>query len=356
MFQDLPELSLLSLFHSLPLHYLLHIDEVCRDWSRLKTEALRQRKELIIVSHEIHLDPLKWPDNGLFWSIFDRHLAQVKNEEDGSPYIKLKTGLDRHVLPAYSITLFIFDQITTLMPKLKVLRIIQFDCTFSELKQINRLLTFYRSQLVELTLCFQWGIGDIILEENPFTPLFSALNSMTVLKSLKLFLSPPYNPLIGSRVSIAIADLSVLIRLKIVVLYCGRELFNLSNQLKKYAEENERLEKLFFPYTLTLNKFLAFGPRVSAAMRDVRLQGHFSATLNYDNFQRFAQQYANLQRLEVPFVNVLFVQLTEALAISCKKLAYLNVKTKYDEMAVSELKNNQPLDGLPVLPSLKVLK
>ena len=155
MLQDLPELSLLSLFHSLPLHYLLHIDEVCSDWGRLKTEALRQRKELIIVNNELNLDSLKWPDNGLFWNTFDKHLVQMTNEEDGSPYIKLKTGLDRHVLVANSITPVMCDQITTLMPKLKVLRIFKFFSIDRDLEQINRLLAFYRDQLVELTFCFQ---------------------------------------------------------------------------------------------------------------------------------------------------------------------------------------------------------
>ncbi|KAH9409133.1 hypothetical protein TYRP_011411 [Tyrophagus putrescentiae] len=147
MLQDLPELSLLSLFHSLPLHYLLHIDEVCSDWGRLKTDALRQRKELIIVNDEIHLEQLEWPDNGLFWSAFDRHLVKVTNEEYGSPYIKLKTGLDQHALVATSITPVMCDQITTLMPKLKVLRILKFFGTLRELEQINRLLAFYRDQL-----------------------------------------------------------------------------------------------------------------------------------------------------------------------------------------------------------------
>ncbi len=350
MFQDLPELSLLSLFHSLPLHYLLHIDEVCSDWGRLKTDALRQRKELIIVNDEIHLEQLEWPDNGLFWSAFDRHLVKVTNEEYGSPYIKLKTGLDQHALVANSITPVMCDQITTLMPKLKVLRILKFFGTLRELEQINRLLAFYRDQLVELTICFQLWTSDIIVEKNALMSLFSTINSMTVLKSLKLFLCPPSN-LLKFQI-----DLSVLSRLKIVVLDCNIRKTIYFNQLKKYAEGNKCLEKLYFPFALTPNEFLAFGPRVSAAMRDVRFRGHFSATLNYDNFQRFAQQYANLQRLEVPFVNVSFVQLTEALATSCKKLAYLIVRTTYDEMAVSELENNQPLDGLPVLPSLKVLK
>ena len=172
---------------------------------------------------------------------------------------------------------------------------------------------------------------------------------MTVLESLKLFLCPPSDPL---KLQI---DLSVLSRLKIVVLDCYIGVTIYFNQLKKYAEGNKCLEKLYFPFTLPLNEFLAFGPRVSGAMRDVRLCENFSATLNYENFQRFTQQYANLQRLVVPFVNVSFVQLTEALATSCKKLAYLSVRTEYDELAVSELENSQPLDGLPVLPSLKVL-
>ncbi|KAH9406490.1 hypothetical protein TYRP_013470 [Tyrophagus putrescentiae] len=233
MIQHLPELSLLSLFHSLPLHYLLHIDEVCSDWGKLKLEALRQRKELVIVEEKYFLDKFEWPNNGLFWNPFDKLIDLVKNE-DGSPYIKRKVGLDNHTLFVNSITCGIADQITRLMPKLKALRIYYYYLNRKELEQINRLLTFYRHQLVEVNICFQ---GEIRSSETLLKSLFLILKSMTALKILNLDLNPLHSEYLIS------ADLSVLSRLEIVILK-GIEETCFFNQLKQYAEGNERLKIL----------------------------------------------------------------------------------------------------------------
>ena len=347
MIQHLPELSLLSLFHSLPLHYLLHIDEVCSDWGKLKLEALRQRKELVIVEEKYFLDKFEWPNNGLFWNPFDKLIDLVKNE-DGSPYIKRKVGLDNHTLFVNSITCGIADQITRLMPKLKALRIYYYYLNRKELEQINRLLTFYRHQLVEVNICFQ---GEIRSSETLLKSLFLILKSMTALKILNLDFNPLHSEYLIS------ADLSVLSRLEIVILK-GIEETCFFNQLKQYAEGNERLKILYFIFPFKpLNEYLALGPRVSAAVRDVRFtETNPHATFNYDNFKRFTQQYINLQHLRVWFDNISLVQLTKALATSCKKLVCLTVKSRFDEMALSELENSLPVDLLPVLPSLKILK
>ncbi len=355
MFQNLPELSLLSLFHSLPLHYLLHIDEVCSDWVRLKTEALCERKELIIVEDKFDLKKFTQPNNSFYYDVFDKLHCNVKNEKDGSPYYKLRVCLDQHALYAKLISPIMSDQITKLLPKLKVLRIFRPICSFSELEQIIQLLTFYRHQLIEVTIIFslynkkrKWENSDYT---SKFTMFFSALNNMTVLTSLKLSMG-------GTQYSYKYDfDLNVLSRLKTFNLNYGFEKKNVVNQLKQYAEGNKRIEILHLLFDIHLNDALSFGPRVSSAMKSVHLYEKLSLTQNFENFKRFAQQFVNLQFLRVELADVSFAQLTEALALSCKKIVYLFVFVKYNnEIDISALENNQPMDMLPVLPSIKVLR
>lgn len=355
MFQNLPELSLLSLFHSLPLHYLLHIDEVCSDWVRLKTEALRERKELIIVKDKSDLNELKHPNNRFYHKIYDIMLCNMKNEKDGSPYHKLIVCLDQHALYTKSISPVMFDQITKLLPKLKVLRISRSNCSFSELEQVTQLLTFYRYQLVEVTIIFClhnkkqiWKNSD---HNSEFTMFFSALNNMTVLTNLKLCLglsqfSYKYD-----------FDLTALSRLKTFNLGCGFDKENVFNQLKQYAEGNEQFEVLHSQFGMYVNEAISFGPRVSSAMKSVEIYEKLFLTRNFDMFKRFAQQCVNLQFLQIELADVSIFQLTETLALSCKKIVFLFVSVKYnDELAISVLENNQPMDMLPVLPSVKVLR
>lgn len=351
--EDLPDLTVLTIFDNLPLLDLFHIDEVCVCWQQLKSAALARRKHLIIVSNESHLECLEDPDGG-----FD--LFRFVKNDDGSPYRKIKVRLDRHALYAIEITPMMVDKIIEKMPNLKVIRIIYTDCNFNELWKVKYLLHHYRHQLVEVTIWF-WDNS----ENEYFEVFYSAFKSMVVslihtLNNMKNLKSLDFNIQSFSNLSVPISvDLSIAKRLKKLSVrtfgITGEDVndsFLLKKTLEQYCETNENLEALYLENPMPLETALLYGPRVSSATKLVNIEYPVTSK-DYKTFKKVGRQFANLQFLLIDIADVSIAKIAKALA-PCRELVHLTVYANANEHP-GILANEVKPDKLTVLPSVKAL-
>lgn len=292
----LPDLAMLSIFDNLPLLDLIHADEVCPRWRSLKPAAFRRRKILIIVHDKSDLK-----------------------------------ALESEIAPE------MLDGIVHLMPHLKVIRIVQLDGSYHELLKIKYLLQQYRSQLLDLSLWF-WGRPNEETAEairsgfkGHFASLFSTLNSMTALESLYLNLQTHTG--LGTVIPL---ELSIAGRLKSlnVCTFCfdgqdDSDRWAFAETLQEHCEGNGNLEEIFMDNAMLLESALAYGPRVSSALKEVHLKDHIMVD-NLDSFKEFASAYSNLLYLYLFLWNVSMGEVAEALA-PCTQLVHLSLVADFDE-------------------------
>lgn len=354
--QELPELALLTIFDNIPLLDLIHIDEVCVRFGELKSAALNRRKHLIIVNDESDLKALDNPNNS-----FDM-LRSVKND-DGSPFCKIKVRLDRHALYASEITPLLLDNIVEKLPNLKVIRVIQLDGSYNELWKIKYLLQQYRTQLVDVTVWF-WGNfnnEDLDVVRNGFKSMFVSLmhtlNSMKALTGLQLNFQTP----MALKVSIPF-ELSIASRLKVLNVrtygFSGADVSDslvLEQTFKQYCEINESLEEVYMENPMQLATALSYGPRVSAAIREVHLDNHLLAA-DCENFKKFGAQYFNIIDLTISVATISMDKIAKALA-PCTQLVHLALNANFDEGQGPVVPANKTKpDKLTVLPNVKSLR
>ena len=402
---DLPELPLLTIFDFIPLPNLLHIDEVCRIWQGLKPAALRRRRHLIIANEPADLEQLAQPNQ--------KRLLRLVLEEDGTPLVKLKLRLDRHAIfigraqPLRSETV---DKVLELLPNLKVFRYVQRYGCYEELWKVKHLLTHYRQQLVEVTICFFGAVNlaggqrSLIEVQHGFLAMFisllTTLNRLSALRSLELtFQAAPGCPVDlddhqlpanclpdlvgrltklkfdtrteydGNRQSDHYASDARLLRAvlfrmrdekqggaeKAVKSSAGSK--SKPQQLEQQQQQpkvQEDLELYVDSTPLPLKTLIPLGPGpVSAGLRTVEIDGIFSgdSAAEYKALARFARQSPHLQALTVSLKCLGIRRLVESLA-SLKELLYL---------CINCAANNPPpetvnIRRLPALPSVRSMR
>ncbi|KAH9409005.1 hypothetical protein TYRP_011278 [Tyrophagus putrescentiae] len=344
--QDLPELTLLTLFDKLTLSELLHIDEVCKDWGgQLKREAHLRRKHLVIVKDKTDMLVLERANNCVN-SLSPKMLHHVRkfegdekkedkeNDNRGrwTHNFRLLVRLDRHALFTANLTPSRVDGLIRHLPNLTTLRIVRYTGSLEELRQIIRLLTAFAHQLLEVTLVFFGhypqppAAEEVVVERDQhyrflrqFTLLFGALNRLPALRSLKLLLEGPFT-LSGPLRFIDLGDLCA--RLTTFNLYAGT-LVDVASLLKQFAERSPCLQELLCIDRLDLETLLSFGPRVVAAMRQAYIEDCLSYEEHFADLGRFGLRYAHLQELTVHLDGLSIWQLAQALAPSCKALVSL---------------------------------
>ena len=377
---DLPELPLLTIFDFIPLPDLLHIDEVCRAWQGLKSAALRRRRHLIIANDPADLKQLAEPG-------FDSKdsLMQLILEDDGTPLVRLKVRLDRHALfighdrTLRSATL---DRLIELLPNLKVFRYVQHYGCCEELWKVKHLLTHYRQQLVEVSICFQGALSgaqrSLVEVQRAFRAMFisllTSLNRLSELRSLELsFRAAPgcsvdlddhqlpancLPDLVGRLTHLKFNTRSEFdganesdhyvsdARLLRAVLFRMRDeksgggssaekaVLQSSVGLKSKPQQQqlqpmvpENLELYVDSTPLTLKTLILLGPGpVAAGLRTVEIDGMFSgeSAAEYKALSRLARQSPHLQALTVGLKCLGIRRLVESLS-SLKELLYLSI-------------------------------
>ncbi len=352
---DLFEPDLLNIFSKLPLFTLIHIDEVCQNWKQLKSATLRQQNKLFIAYDKFSI---KASDLPIVFSKF-RDLK----DHNGSPCWQIKVGLDQHTLYYTEITPMLVDNVIELMPKLKVLFIEQPAGTCTELWKIKLLLELYRDQLEEVSIMFHGETDEEDLDQarndyqNIFTSFFRTLNRMTALSTLTLDLY--LEDELEAQIEI---DLSVASQLKkLDVDINGFTASDDDNDVLKftyeqYCEGNEKLVELKSFETFSLNTLFAFGPRVTAALRTVTVEG--PTTLEqYENFKLFSQKFPHVEELGVAYFQLTIAQMVETL-LPCKSIFHFGARINFDQELdlPTTVENNLPVGtSLPVFPSVKKL-
>ncbi len=196
---DYPQLPLLDIFGYVPLVDLLHIDEVCRAWQKLKPAACSQRRHLIIANDQTSLQLIDKPDLE-----YHKEVGLTVGETD-LPFQKPKVRPDlNYFFIGHSRLLqATLDRLLELLPNLKVFRLVQQHGSHEELSKVNQLLAHYRHQLVEVKICFKGAANVIQRRESSrvevlqhsyrlmFLSLMASLNRLTALRSLKLNFRPP---------------------------------------------------------------------------------------------------------------------------------------------------------------------
>ncbi len=351
---DLPQVPLLTTFDNIPLLNLLHIDEVCQDWAKLKKAALLRREQLVLVHDETDLEEYY---NIPFFS--SSYLRKVMND-DGSPYIKVRVRLDRHALYHSWITPTMVDKIIKLMPNLKVLRIVHRSGTTTELWKIKFLLQYYSHQLEEVNIVF-----DNCLIEYPeeldfirddykslFPSIFCTLNSMTALHTLELCIVLSDDLAMPMKLDLSVARQLKTMNIETYGFIDEDDVgIDVLKHCKPYLEENKVLQTLYTCNLLSLDNLLTFGPRVSAALKMLSILGILTLDYLYEDFQKFAQKYSHIEDLSIAVVEVPIVQVAKAL-LSCKALVHLSID--FAQMS-GEVPLFEDTSDLPVLPSVKSL-
>ena len=388
---DLPQLPLLTIFDYIPLRNLLHIDEVCRAWQKLKPEACSRRRHLIIANGETDLETLQ-PS-----CIESIRLPRLDGEETNSSYLKPKVRFDYNALfighsRPLQVTLY---KLLELMPNLTVFHLVQQHGSSKELSKVNQLLAHYRHQLVEVTI---WFWGELTDDEQThaeaqltfqqmFLSLMTSLNRLTALRSLHVnFQSPPNCPVVLDDRQLANHCLSDVVgRLTCLKFRTRLELSNSNNsfaadarlleqilfrmrdgegadkavvgesaKLKQQPKKQKNLELYVSGTPLTLRTLISLGPGpVAAGLRTVEIGGVFSAykKAEYKALARFARQSPHLQALTIHVKSSSIHRLVESL-VSLQELVYLNICC----LQVFSPPENVNIDQLPVLPSVKLLE
>ena len=367
----------------------MHLNEVSLGWSEPKRAALSTRKELVISKKIIN--------NHLEVGDARRFLNSVMNGADkGEDDISLFTShrpvdFDRVSLITSQLSPKMVDGITGLMPDLRVLWIMQ-EGGYAELGKIEHLLDHYRHQLKEVLIQFK-GSVDVAHRDHRETAvngfretvpsLITSLNRLTALDRLHLSLLVPS----ALAIPVGAIDLSVARRLKkLSVTMFGfsfvgsapRGIDALQATYQRYAEDNDRLEELKGANRFHLNTVLAFGPRVSAALRQVHLVDQLDgAPVQLAALRQLAAQCPRLESLDLSFAGLSMAQVAEALTPcqSLHSLVLFNLNFDASQGPVARAANagfeavavaaagqqlpspgqQQPAPPLPVLPSVKVL-
>ncbi|KAH9407332.1 hypothetical protein TYRP_012883 [Tyrophagus putrescentiae] len=361
---DLPELPLLTIFDYIPLPNLLHIDEVCRAWKKLKSAACSRRRHLIIASDQVGLKLLQQPT--------EINLVPVTVNNHNVLFIGrsrlLQTTLKR---------------LFKLLPNLKVLRLARQQGSHEELSKVNKLLGHYRPQLVEVTIWFWGELTDGDFDESQFAFhqkflwLMASLNRLTALRSLELnFRSPPNCPVVLNDRQLATHCLpDVVGRLTCLKFHTRLEGSNFHNNFPADARllkqillqmrdekatattKGTRNLQLYVRETpLTLKTLVSLGPGpVAAGLRSVSIDGKFSAdsAAEYKALARFARQSPHLQAVAVSLKSLRIRRLAESLS-SLKELVNLHIFCHPVPSSLPQSPVN--IRHLPVLPSVSFLR
>ncbi len=349
---DLFEPDLLNIFSKLPLFTLIHIDEVCQNWKQLKSATLRQQNKLFIAYDKFSI---KASDLLIAFSNF-RDLM----DQNGSPCWQIKVSLDQHTLYYTEITPMLVDNVIELMPKLKVLFIEQPAGTSTELWKIKLLLELYRDQLEEVSIMFHGETEEEDLDQaqndyqNIFTSFFRTLNRMTALTTLTLDLQ--LEDELEAPIEIDLSVASQLKKLDVDIDGFTDDIDALKFTYEQYCEGNEKLAELKSFRTFSLSTLFAFGPRVTAALRAVMIEG--PTTLEqYENFKLFSQKFPHVEELGVAYFQLTIAQMAETL-LPCKFIFHFKALINFDQELElpTTVENNLPVGtSLPVLPSVKML-
>ncbi len=360
----IPTLSQLTIFDKLPLHRLLHIDEVCRAWGGdVKLAALARRKKLVIVQNKKDLKNLKLPPYS------DCDLFRLVKEDDGSPYKGLRLGLDHHALILKDLlTLPTMAMLTWCLPNLKVIRIVQKSANYSMLLSISSLLDRYRHKLTELTVkvYFNEVLPEDFVKKNEaqtaasnfFNSFCQSLNSLTALTSLELRLKAKHYVLQLPLAVLANApDLAAVIgRLKSLCLRldCFEENPYHSQSgtlLCQYIEANKQLNSF---YCSNMDGNSPYRSLVTAAWQKVSI--HYFSSFNEAAALQTLPQYSSLLELDVTYdidySSMLLLMRTLATSGACHSLIHVNFWEIWFQSEDQYLSKCH----LPVLPSVKVLR
>ena len=406
---DLPQLPLLTIFDNIPLPNLLHIDEVCRAWQKLKEPALGRRHQLIITSGKADLallasQNLDSQQHSLLGMIFEENGPQrLMHHQMRLDRHALFIGRSRSLQKAATL-----DRLLRLLPNLKVFRYVQQNGSNQELLKVTQLLDHYRHQLVKVTIWF-WGElsftgGERNRSEQMFTLLMTSLNQLTALRSLELNFQPlPGCPVVLNDHQLAAHSLpDVVGRLKWLKFNTRLEFDGLSEpgyvsdarllsqvlfrmrdekgggggdkvvaaasskskqkqrkqkqqKQKQQKKKQEDLELYVTGTPLTMRTLISLGPGpVASGLRTVEIDGIFSAAsaVEYKALARLARQSPHLQALTVHVKSFSIHRLVESLA-SLTELVYLYIFCRPA--------NNPPprtvnISKLPVLSSVKKLE
>ncbi len=402
---DYPELPLLTIFDYVPLRNLLHIDEVCRAWQKLKPEACSRRRHLIIANDQTDLQLIDKPDLE-----YHRELGLIVGETDlPFPKPKVRPDLNYFFIGHSRLLQATLDRLLELLPNLKVFRLVQLHGSHEELSKVNQLLAHYRHQLVEVKICFKGAANVIQRRESSrvevlqhsyrlmFLSLMASLNRLTALRSLKLnFRPPPDCPVVLDDRQVAAHCLSdVAGRLKSLDLYtrfefgsdnsvnlksdirllkqvlfrmrdgkkavAGEEGSKLKQQHPPQPTEEKNLELYLIETPLTLKTLISLGPGpVAVGLRTIPIDGNLSAdsAAEYKALARLARQSPYLQAVDVNLKSLHIRRLVESLA-SLKELIRLNIFCcPSDISSYFTLSPSSPVDigQLPVMPSVKTLR
>ncbi len=384
---DLPQLPLLTIFEYIPLPNLLHIDEVCRAWQKLKPEACSRRRHLIIANDQTDLSVFT---QSSIESI--QMLTQLDGKGNCSQHSDLYALFLRYSRPLQTT----LDRLFELLPNLKVFRLVQQHGSHEELSKVNQLLAHYRHQLVEMSI---WFFGELTDDEinraesqlafqQMFLSLMASLNRLTALRSLELNFQSPVNcpvvlndrqmaahclPDVTSRLTclkfitrLEVSDsrnnFAADVRLLNQVLLRMRDgggadkaVIGESSKLKQQPKKQENLELYVHGTPLTLRTLISLGPGpVAAGLRAVKIDGMFSAdsAAEYKALARLARQSPHLQALTVHVRSLSIRRLVESLA-SLQELAHLHICCHPVPNSSPEAVN---IDQLPVMPSVKSLE
>lgn len=329
---DLPDVAMLTIFDNLPLLDLLHIDEVCTKWENLKSSAFIRRKHLYIVPYAEALASLENPECSF-------GMLQLAKNHDGSPSYPGKVRLDRHAFYTRIITHQMLDKIIEMMPNLKVIRILQWFNNMNELWKLKFLLHNYRKSLVSLTLWFWSNDGEyedpsednnILIHRDEdikasFTSLFHTLNGLKALKSLELNVQAPSYMKLRVPLNLTIASQLKLFNIRTFFFWneVDSDSLAIMDTLLKHAEQSEQLEEVVLHNQIEQKNALSFGPRLSSAFKELRLNDTISKE-NLKEFKKVAQQFVNVKDLSICLGNVSASSIAKALS-PLKNLIHLSM-------------------------------
>lgn len=340
--------------------------EVCKTWNGLaRKNALNRRKQLAIVQNKQQLSELKRPGFSQLQLLCD------VRDDDGKPYEKLRIGIENDALIfSERISSYTLLKITTVLPNLSTIRIVQKAVSIGIYRKICTLIAPYREKLTDFTLIVSLVCDDPDddgrFNQNKMDFIFNLFwDSLNLIKNLTRLQFNHSSWIHYHNQKLDYPGMaSVVSKVKSLHLSIdGAGNFANRRLLCTMIDKNNNLEELSCQdlNSLGLSARLESGqhflhnPRARNALQSIDLSiTRLSSAVNIDSIKSLAQLYPNLRELAVSLIEFPLINFMVMLS-SIGNDAFRNlVQLDIDNISVFSHLNDVAL--LPEFPSVKVLR